>query len=243
MSKHIQIKFSASMATVFAFTCLMTTSSWAETISGSCRLNSNRYAAISLRTATAPPANVHTVRLVMTRNNDGRRVTKTYFRPYGGWGSGYLTYSEAIAGMNANQYWYGSVDYFRDNGTNYTLYASGRAELMNAGRAGNLVGLTLSTYSVRGGQNGTQPAMTVTLDGPAQVGGQWIECYLVGTKARFLVSGWHGYWIPEGQTTGSQSWFIGTSNVVFNTSATLHAFVGNYGCPSVDLQQTFAITR
>lgn len=243
MYKFNCTKFFVAMGLICALAGLVKTSANAETITGSCRLNSNRYTSISLRTATAPPANVHTVTLVMTRNNDGRRVSKTFFRPYGGWGTGYLTYTEAIAGMNANQYWYGSVDYRRDNGSFYTLFASGRVELMNAGYAGNLVRMTLSTYSVRGGQNGTQPAMTVLLDGPAQVGGQWIECYLVGTKARFLVPGWHGFWIPEGQTTGSQSWFIGTSNVTFNNSATLHAFVGNYGCPSVDLWQTFAITR
>lgn len=242
MNKNCSTKFIATFGSICALASVTLTKADAETISGSCRLNSNRYTSITLRTATAPPANVQYVTLNM-RCPDGRRLSKTFFRPSGGWNTGYLTYSDRVAGMNANQYWYGDVRYVRDSNTTYTIHASDRVEIVNAGRAGNMVQMTLSTYSVRGGQNGTQPTMTVTLDGPAQVGGQWIECYLVGTKARFLVSSWHGFSIPEGQTQGSQSWFIGTSNVIFNTSATLHAFVSNYGTASVDIARTFAITR
>jgi hypothetical protein len=65
---------------------------------------------------------------------------------------------------------------------------------------------------VRGGINGTEPTLTVNLDGPAPPGGQQVNLS-VGDNNLGNIMGSGNFVIPPGATQGSLSWFLGTRKV------------------------------
>lgn len=65
---------------------------------------------------------------------------------------------------------------------------------------------------VRGGINGAEPTLTITLDGPAPPGGQQINLS-VGNSNLGNILGSGFFIIPPGATQGSISWFLGTRRV------------------------------
>ena len=80
--------------------------------------------------------------------------------------------------------------------------------------------MSLSPAHVKGGNNGTDPVLTVTLDRPAPPGGQKVYVSSSNTSVAWV----HGagyFYVPAGQTSESLSWFLGTKNVVTNRIITI----------------------
>lgn len=72
--------------------------------------------------------------------------------------------------------------------------------------------VSLSASSVTGGDNGTEPVLTVILDAPAGPGGQEVTLGVDNDNlGRIMGSG--KFVIAQGETQGSQGWFLGTRRV------------------------------
>jgi hypothetical protein len=84
---------------------------------------------------------------------------------------------------------------------------------------GRLNSVKLNTTSVKGGNNGKDPTLTVYLDGPAPPCGQVVYLSTSNNVARITGSG--NFTIPGGQTSGAISWFLGTRNVLVNRSVNI----------------------
>lgn len=82
----------------------------------------------------------------------------------------------------------------------------------------HLHSMSLNISSVKGSQNGTQPTLTVYLDGPAPPNGQNVYLSTSNIHLAWLL-GTNVIFIPPGQTSGAISWFLGTKNV--NTTRTV----------------------
>jgi hypothetical protein len=72
--------------------------------------------------------------------------------------------------------------------------------------------LGLDKDSVTGGNNGSSPTLTVALNAPAGPGGQKVALSVDDANlGNIMGSGW--FMIPQGQTSGQISWFLGTRRV------------------------------
>ena len=147
--------------------------------------------------------------------------TRTWIRPSGGWAyPGDLQTSFGISGSTTAQNYVARIQRFSLNAQQSYVLASDRSTnsfyVASAGVAGELTSTSLSRYSVEGGHNGTEPVLTVRLDGPAQVGGQTVYVRVDNNKARIFNWGVEGrFTIPEGQTQGAWSWWLDTDPVLF----------------------------
>jgi hypothetical protein len=72
--------------------------------------------------------------------------------------------------------------------------------------------IALSTGSIKGGSNGTQPVMTVHISAPAPPQGLTVELSVSNSNLGNIM-GNPSFTIPAGQTSGSVSWFLGTRKV------------------------------
>ena len=94
-----------------------------------------------------------------------------------------------------------------------TPYNSNTANIQFTGPQANLHSVSLNVDSVQGGNNGTDPIMTVALDKPAPPCGQVV--YLGTSNSNLAWIYGSGYFmIPAGQQSGSISYFVGTKNVI-----------------------------
>jgi hypothetical protein len=80
----------------------------------------------------------------------------------------------------------------------------------------NLHSVSLSPTSVKGGNNGTDPLLTVALDGPAPTCGQRVYVWTSNKNIAYIHHGYTYFTIPAGQTSDVWYWFLGTSNVSSN---------------------------
>lgn len=196
------------------------------TIYGPSRLNSNRTAPCRVADTGMPTSDVSYATVYLADNpywnGKGTVLTVKINKPAGGWNAP-VEWTWAIPGSVANRTFAAKIVYRHSNGWDETLNASNFV-VATAGRAGELNSVSLNTYSVKGGSNGSDPTMYINLDGPAQVGGQWVEIQ-VNDKHAWCLNGFHGFYIPEGSTSGACTWFLGTKNVIFNQSANINAYV------------------
>lgn len=223
-----------ALPALMAVAAAMPSQASADYFVGPARLNSNRTGVLTLRTTGTPASAVTQIDFEFADNaNFTNSRTISVKRPTQGWQSyGYAYASIVVNGSTNYQYWQGKLHYYQ--GTQKTTYWVTTHQIAPAGRAGNILQLSLNTYSVKGGNNGTDPTITVLLDGSAMVGGQWVEIAIDGPNA-WPLANFHGFYIPEGSTSGSASWCVGTKNVIFNQSARIHSYVnGNHNY--VDLQ-------
>lgn len=99
--------------------------------------------------------------------------------------------------------------------------------------AGTLNSVTLNVPSVKGGNNGTDPLLTVYLTAPAAPCGVGQRVYLATSNPNlmWLASSNPGYFtIPAGQSSGAISWFLATKKVyVTGRHADILVFVSNPG--------------
>lgn len=72
--------------------------------------------------------------------------------------------------------------------------------------------LSLNTDSITGGDNGTDPVLTVNIDAPAPPGGLKINLKVSNSNLGNIM-GDGFFYIDAGQTSGSISWFLGTRRV------------------------------
>jgi hypothetical protein len=72
--------------------------------------------------------------------------------------------------------------------------------------------VTVAPTAVRGGINGSEPTLTVYLDGPAPPGGQRVNLS-VGNSNLGNIMGAGFFTIPQGAKQDSISWFLGTRKV------------------------------
>jgi hypothetical protein len=77
--------------------------------------------------------------------------------------------------------------------------------------------MVLNQDTFKGGSNGSEPVLTITLDAPAPPGGQKVLLRVSKpTIANIMGSGF--FHVPAGKTSESLSWFLGTKNVSSNKS-------------------------
>lgn len=99
-------------------------------------------------------------------------------------------------------------------------FNSNTVNIQFTGQKPNLHSVSLNVDSVKGGSNGTDPVMTVTLDKPAPPCGQTV--YLSTSNSSLAWIYGSGFFvIPPGQQSDHISWFVGTKNV-FTTGKSVH---------------------
>lgn len=103
--------------------------------------------------------------------------------------------------------------------------------------------VALSTNSVTGGANGQEPVLTVALDAPAGPGGQEVALSVNNTNLGNIM-GSGSFVIPQGQTSGQISWFLGTRRV-YSTgkSITIKAELVSPGGNSGPAYATVSLTK
>lgn len=107
----------------------------------------------------------------------------------------------------------------------------------NGPPGGRLHAVSLNTNSVKGGNNGTDPVLTVTLDAPAPSCGQIV--YLSTSDSGLAwIHGTGNFTIPAGQQSDSISWFVGTKNVIKNRDVNIIVDVrGDKGYANLTLKK------
>jgi hypothetical protein len=88
----------------------------------------------------------------------------------------------------------------------------------------NLHSMSLNMYSVKGSQNGSEPTLTVYLDGPAPPNGINVYLSTSNDNLAWLLNK-TAINIPAGQTSGAISWFLGTKNVIVTRTVDIIATV------------------
>lgn len=225
--KNIQLStLSAKVILTGGLLCAAVFANAYPAISGPSRQNSNRSASYRVADTGWPTSDVLYATVYLTDNplwnGKGTVWSVQINKPSGGWNAA-VDWTWFIPGSAYNRTFGAKVVYRHTNGWDEVLNAS-NIQVATAGAAGSLSSVSLSTYSVKGGSNGTEPTLYVNLNGPAQVGGQWVSVQ-VNSNYAWCFAGFNGFWIPEGYTSGACHWFLGTKNVIFNQSANINAYV------------------
>jgi hypothetical protein len=129
-------------------------------------------------------------------------------------------------------------DYWKQQWISFGPFPSNPVTVQFSGPSGGqLYSMSLDTSSVKGGNNGHDPTLTIYLDGPAPSCGQ--KVYL-STSDPYLawIFGTQEFTIPGGQNHDSITWFVGTRKVFITKKVNIIASVnGQLGYAQLEVRK------